>query len=510
MTRSAAELLPSFTAELEEIRKNGITVELLHNILSKHSMNRAYNERLYQRYITVTEGIDIFSREPRFEEEKEKDNVINNKVNNDFFGEIVDFKVGYFAGKPIGYGYSKTDEAEKATGGKEAVEKAIKAITDFTTRNNMFGVDMDITKFASIYGYAGRLFYIDKETNERVMAVHGYETIILSDTNISEPEYAIRYFRDTDINGVEEWIVEFYDDKYIYIFKGAWQSLELVETKEHCFDYCPLQGVANNKECMGDAERVLALIDAYDKTVSDNANEIESFSHAYMVMRQLIDEGEMEKAQKSGCFYVPNTGNTERDPIYWLTKNINDGYTEHHLDRLEDNIYRFSKTPNLGDETFGSASGVSLKFKLHGLEVKCAQFQAKMMDAAQYMWKLLASSWGKKGTKVDPLQCVESYGRNFPLDSLNNAQTAQALIAAGVPEEIAWDIAIPEIDDIDYALELKKQKQEEAMSLFEEVERDNAKKATNPKEQDLDEEETDDKDEEEQEEKGKKPEKAKK
>ncbi len=468
MTRSATELLPSFTAELEEIRKNGISTELLQQILAKHALNRSYNERLYQRYITVSEGVDIFERKPRFEEEK---NPINNKVNNDFFGEIVDFKVGYFAGKPISYGYSKTDESEEVTGGKDAVNKATKAITDFTTRNNMFGVDMEVTKFASIYGYAGRLFYIDEETNERVMPIHGYETIILSDTNISEPEYAIRYFKEKDINGTEHWIVEFYDNKYIRTYKGTLQSLELVEEpKEHLFDYCPLQGVANNKECMGDAERVLALIDAYDRVVSDNSNEIESFAHAYMVFRQLIDENEMEKAQKSGSFYVPNVGNTERDPIYWLTKNINDGYTEHHLDRLEDNIYRFSKTPNLGDESFGTASGVALKFKLHGLEVKCAQFQAKMMDAAQYMWKLLASSWTKKGIKVDPLQCIESYGRNFPLDSESNARTAQALIAAGVPEEIAWDIAIPEIDDIDFVKELKRQQQEEALSLYEEVE----------------------------------------
>lgn len=503
MTRSAAELLPSFTAELEEIREHGITKEVLQKILEKHSMNRAYNEKLYQRYIAVTEGVDIFERQPRFEEEEQ---AINNKVNNDFFGEIVDFKVGYFAGKPIAYGYSKTEEAEEVTGGEQAVEKATKAITDFTTRNNMFGVDMDITKFASIYGYAGRLFYIDKETHERVMAVHGYETIILSDTSISEPEYAIRYFKETDINGVEQWVVEFYDDKFIYTFEGAWQALELVKTEEHLFDYCPLQGVANNKECMGDAERVLALIDAYDRAVSDNANEIESFAHAYMVIRQLIDDKEMAKAQKSGCFYVPDVGNSGKDPIYWLTKTVNDGYTEHHLDRLEDNIYRFSKTPNLGDESFGTASGVSLKFKLHGLEVKCAQFQAKMMDAAQYMWKLLASSWGKKGIMVDPLQCVESYGRNFPLDSEANARTAQALIAAGVPEEVAWDIAIPEIDDIDYVMELKKQKQEEAISLFEDVEEDNAKKANKPKEQTPD-DETDEEDEEQEE---KKPKKANK
>lgn len=471
MTRSVTQLLPTFGAELEEIKKNGITAELLQQIIKKHQENSMFNYQLYQRYMAVREGVEIFERQPRFEEEKP----INNKVNNDFFGEIIDFKVGYFAGKPAGYGYCDTAEAESATGGKEAVKKAKKAITDFTTRNNMFGVDMETTKFASIYGYAGRLFYIEKDTSEiRVIPVHGYETIILSNTDISEPECAVRYYKETDIFGYESWTVDFYDNKYMYTYKGDLLSLKFVEQKEHCFDYCPLQGVANNKECMGDAERVLALIDAYDKTVSDNANEIESFAHAYMVFRQIIDDTTMEKAQRTGSFYVPNVGNTEKDPVYWLTKNINDGYTEHHLDRLQDNIYRFSKTPNLGDETFGSASGVSLKFKLHGLEVKCAQFQAKMMDANRHMWKLLASAWAKKGIMVDPLQCITSFERNFPLDSLANAQTAQALIAAGVPEEIAWDIAIPEIDDIDFVMEIKKRQQNEATSFYEDVEIENA------------------------------------
>lgn len=489
MTRSILQLLPNFGAELAEIREHGITKELLQKIIQKHRSNAVYNYDLYMRYMAVTEGVEIFERQPRFEEE----NPINNKVNNDFMGEIVDFKVGYFAGKPIGYGYSNTEEAEETTGGKEAVDKATKAITDFVTRNNMFGVDMETTKFASIYGYAGRLFYVEQDTgNERVMPIHGYETIILTDTDISEPECAVRYYKETDINNVESWVAEFYDNKYRYTFKGTLESLEQEgEPIEHCFDYCPLQGVANNKECMGDAEKVMALIDAYDKTVSDNANEIESFAHAYLVFRQLIDDEEMNKAQKSGSFYVPNVGNTDKDPIYWLTKNINDGYTQNHLDRIEDNIYRFSKTPNLGDEAWGNASGVSLKFKLHGLEVKCAQFQAKMMDANKYMWKLLASAWAKKGIHVDPLQCTESYERNFPLDHESNARTAQALIAAGVPDEVAWDIAIPEIDDIDYVKEIKRQQQEEAMSLYEDAENSRGNAPINRNADDDEEEETD-------------------
>ena len=464
MIRTEYQLYPTFTSELQEIRENGITTELLQKIIAKHIPNSAYNRELYNRYKAVLGGVPIFGRQPRFEDE----NPINNKVNNDFFSEIIDFKTGYFAGEPISYGYSDTDEAVAMTGGEKAVDEATKVLTDFTTRNNMFGVDMETTKNASIYGYSGRLFYIDKEKTERVMPIHGYETIILSDTNIAEPEYAIRYYEIEDINDTKYWIVEFYDSRNITTFKGELKSLQVVDTRPHMFDYCPLQGIANNAECMGDAEKVLALIDDYDKVISDNSNEIESFVHALLVLGVEVDDETLAKAQKSGALVIRQVGsNVLQEPAKWLTKEINDAFTEHHLQRTEDNIYRFSRTPNLSDEAFGTASGVALKFKLHGLETKCATFEANVMNAAQHMWRVLASSWRKKGKRVDPLQITMEFHRNFPQDHLSEAQTAQAYKAIGLPDQ--WIYGQLGIEDVDYVLELKKSEQEDAMALYEQT-----------------------------------------
>ena len=463
MARVETQLLPEFGAELEEIRKNGISKELLQKIIEKHIGNSTYNKELYNRYRAMANGVPIFNRQTRFEEEE---NPINNKVNNDFFGEIVNFKTGYFAGKPISYSYSTTEEAEETTGNEKAVDEAVKTVTDFVTRNNMFGVDMETTKFASIYGYCGRLFYVDKDGNERVMPVHGYETIILSETSICEPECAVRYYKTADINGVETWTVDFYDNKYMHTYQGtSLYDLTEREVKEHLFDYCPLQGILNNSEALGDAEKVLALIDDYDKVLSDNSNEVEAFVHAYMIFEGLrIEDEEIRKGQKSGSFVIPATG-TQQGRAYFLTKNINDAFTEHHLQRTEDNIYRFSETPNLNDDTFGSASGISLKFKLHGLETKCGMFQAQMMNAAQYMWKLLASAWEKKGVKVDPLQVTMEFKRNFPLDTLSEAQTVQALIAAGIPKQIAY-AQLSFVDDVDYVMQLIEEEKEAMPSLI--------------------------------------------
>lgn len=477
MSRKIDELYPDFSAEVEEIEKNGITIDLLHKIIKKHEKNRECNRRLYERYMVVDrdsdDAVPIFGREVRADEE------INNKINNDFFSEGVDFKTGYFAGSPIVYGYGKGEKSETAIGGKEAVEKAIDAVTDFVTRNNMFGVDMETTKFATIYGYCGRLFYIDKEGEERVMPVHGFETIILSRTDISEPEYAVRLFKQVDISNNEKWIVEFYDDTYIRTYKGSLSDLKEEEgAKPHLFDYCPLQGIANNKELLGDMEKVLSLIDDYDKVLSDNSNEIEAFVHAYMIFQGLkVDEKTVKEGKKAGAFILPSVG-TQQGGVSFLTKDINDTFTEHHLNRLEDNIYRFSKTPNLNDENFGQATGVAMKFKLHGLETKCGMFQSKMMNAAQHMWRLLASSWSKKKIAFDPLYATMEFTRNFPLDIASEAQVVQALISAGLPKEVAYS-QLSFVGDVDYIMELIQDEKDNIPSLTDEIGEDGEQEELN-------------------------------
>lgn len=448
--RNKKQIYPDYSAEIDVINESGITPELVTRIIKKHADNSAYNMQLYERYQALDGAVPIFSRKPRFEEE----NQINNKINNDFFSEIVDFKVGYFAGKAIAYGYSTTAESENETGGEDAVSAASKALSDFITRNNMFDIDMETTKFASICGYSGRLFYINPEGNEMVMPCAPYETIVLSNTDMTVPTYALRYFSTTDINDKLSYKVEFYDNTTISFFSGETIStLTLEKVTPHMFDYCPLHGIPNNRELIGDTEKVLSLIDEYDRIVSDCNNEIESFANAYMVFENITaSDEEIDKAGKSGVLrFFSGAGGGK---VSFLTKDINDAFTEHQLDRTENNIYRFSKTPKLTDEAFGSASGVSLKFKLIGLETKCGMFQAKMMSAGTHMFKLLASSFRKRRVVIDPLQCIMEFKRNFPLDILSEAQAVQALIAAGLPKEVAFNVALSCIDDIDYVMQL--------------------------------------------------------
>lgn len=473
--RTKLEKYPDYTAEIEAIENDGITDELLRRIIEKHKYNAERNKKLIERYETLEDGVPIFKRQPRF---GDTEDALNHRINNDFFSEIVDFKTGYFAGNPIGYSYSNTEEALDDTGDADTEEQkardaASKALTDFTTRSNMFDVDMETTKFASICGYGGRLFFIDPDGKERVMVVPSNECIILSKTrDITWPTYGVRYYSIKDINDNAIIKAEFYDDKYIYYAEGkSVSTLTITDKQDNLFDCCPLQGIPNNREMQGDAEKVLALIDAYDRAISDNSNEADAFANAYMVYENIeINEQEQAKAQKSGAimFYSPDG----KGKVYFLTKEINDGFIEHHLDRLEENIYRFSKTPNMGDEAFGTASGISLKFKLTGLETKCGMFEAKMISAGVYMFQLLAKAWEKKQLKIDPLQCVMSFKRNFPLDLLSEAQAVQALIAAGLPKRVAFDVALSCVDDVDWVMQQIESEKDGIPSLDDEDDED--------------------------------------
>lgn len=465
--RNELSLYPDYSAEIKELEKNGLDEEigidtkLLYRIINKHKYNAVRSKKLYDRYEVKEGGVPIFDRRPRFQ-----GNEINNTINNDFFGEIIDFKVGYFAGKPIAYSYSKTDESEKDTGGKKEVEAASKALTDFVVYSNMYDVDMEITKFAAICGYAGRLFYVDPDGRERCMLVKPFECIVLSNTDVTDPQYAVRYYKTRDINDKTVWEVEFYDNQYIYCYEGNLGNLTFQERKTHMFAYCPLQIIPNNKEMMGDAEKVLKLIDCYDKDLSDCDNDIESFARAYMVFENVSsNEKAITDAEASGV--IQFFSGSANGKVYYLTKDINDTFTESHIERVEKNIYRFSKTPNLNDEQFNSASGISLKFKLTGLETKCGMFQAKMRAAGTYMFKLLGECWERHlKIKFDPLQCIMDFKRNFPLDTLSEAQAAQALINAGLPQAVAYSLTLSGIDDISWVMKMIDEEQNSIPPLF--------------------------------------------
>lgn len=253
--------------------------------------------------------------------------------------------------------------------------------------------------------------------------------------------------------------VEFYNATDCYIFEDGLEGWVLKDQFKHMFDYCPLQGIPNNRELLGGAEKVLSLIDGIDRTISDCNSEVEAFKLAYLLVYGVqIDDKTLEEAKRTGCFNIPPMGATE-SKIEYLTKQINDTFVENHLNRLEKNIYKFGQTPNFNDEAFASTtSGVAMKVRLFPLETRCAMFERKLHAANLYMFKALSSAWEKKQIFIDPLEVIIEYKRTFPLD-LQYEATVLAALKGNVSDQTALGL-MSFIDNPEYEMELMEQEKD--------------------------------------------------
>lgn len=426
----------------EYIDKNGIDEKTVLEIIEAHSKTRARMRKMYQRYKADLDGPTIFTRSATAYEEKFEtggnvlriDDKVNNLLNNAFDADIVDTKIGYMFGHPISY---DTDAGD---------EKLIRELEAFLLRNNSEDNDAECGKMAAICGYGARVAYIDKEGNERIKNIDPWEVVFLGD-DIHEPDYALRYFYRE-----EEIFAEFYDDTYIYFFKAnQGGNFHLQDIQPHMFDYNPLFGVANNKELKGDAEKVLALIDGYDRTLSDASNEIEQYRLAYLILRGMgADEETLANLKKSGVFELFG----ENDDVRYLTKDINDTMIENHLNRLEENILRFAKSVNFTDESFGTQlSGVAMRFKLMALENKCITMERKFASSLRYQFKVLFSAWSKrKGFSPDDyLKIYFGFKRNLPANILDEAQST-AQLKGHISERTRLSL-LSFVDDVEFEIE---------------------------------------------------------
>lgn len=239
------ESYPDYTGYIDYLEKNEITPEILNKIIGRHENSRNHMVQLYERYKCYADVLPIALRTPRFVDKTLVDDSgkvippLNNRVNNDFFGEINDIMIGYFAGKAASYSYSNDRDAIDETGGTENVDDAKNALSDFVIRNNFYDLNQEATKFASICGYAGRLFYIDTDGNERAMILPPYEAVVLTRDLVQEPEYAVRYYKVEQIDGSELWKAEFYDAANVYYYEGQLGALVFHDKKPHLFDFCP-------------------------------------------------------------------------------------------------------------------------------------------------------------------------------------------------------------------------------------------------------------------------------
>lgn len=439
---------------------NQITSSILTDLITEHATVKNKMLDLYNRY--TVQSVPIMDR--TFDDTTKT----NRQLNNAFDVEIIDTKVGYFAGYPISYQLDETDI-------KQDLQN--KVISDFNVRNNIADLDAETVKYSAMCGVAGRLLYIDKEGKDRAMLLYPWEVIPIYDRSINDLQYAIRYYDVTFRGENEAYTVtraEWYDSENITFFiqdspggQFILDDTEPINPMPHLFDGIPIIMFPNNDEMQGDAEKVLELIDGYDRTVSDVNSEIEDFRLAYLVFYGYEPTAEIiEAAKRTGAFGMDVK--SEGVSVEYLTKTVNDTVIENHLNRLEANIMRFAKSVNMTDESFaGNLSGVAIRYKLMALENKCITLERKFTSALQQQFKLLSTIWAKKGIALDYLNVYFTFKRNIPVNLTDEADSTGKL--KGMVSERTRLGLLSFVDDVDYELEEMEKDGEGMLSLDDEM-----------------------------------------
>jgi SPP1 family phage portal protein len=340
----------------------------------------------------------------------------DNRMISNYPGYIVDVNLGYFMGVPVRYS-SKTDDT-----------KFSEVLKDIFKYNVESDENVELAKSMGIKGHTFELLYIDDDKRVRFDVVDPDGLIMVYDSFITPtPLYAIRFWEEetADLNG-KMFYAEVYTAEKVFRYSGKnARDMVLIEELDHPFGDVPIVEFMNNDERQGDFEKVLSLIDAYDKSQSDTANDFEYFSDAYLKIKGMMgtDEETIGEMKKNRVILVTGEGDAD-----WLVKQINDAALENYKTRLEKDIHKLSKVPNLTDEAFaGNLSGIALRYKLWGLEQNTAQKERKFKRGLQRRIELIANYYRAFNEQFDWRDIEITFTRNIPENILDISQVVMNL-----------------------------------------------------------------------------------
>ena len=219
----------------------------------------------------------------------------------------------------------------------------------------------------------------------------------------------------------------------------------------------PIAVYENNSDLTGDFEKVISLIDAYDAVESDTLNDQEYFTDAYLALYGYTADSEDIKKMKENRVLLMDEG-TQAE---WLIKNGNDTISENIKNRLDNDIHKFSKCPNMSDENFASnASGIAIKFKTLGTENITAIKERKFKKGLQQRLELISQITGMldAGFAWEEVEII--FTRNLPTNETEIA-TMVATLQDIVSDETLL-AQIPFVEDVQAEMERLDEQKEKA------------------------------------------------
>ena len=376
-----------------------MTLPLLQELLEKHRQEVA--RRYKPLYDAYTSNHDILRQpaKPRYKPD--------NRIVVNFPKYIVDTMNGFFLGNPI-----------KVVSDDDAVSNFVEYLDQYNDQDDN---NAELSKLCSIFGHGFEMYYTDEDAELCITYLSPMEAFVVYDESIIErPLFFVRRYVDrqnneygsiSDASGVRNFMVT-----------GGLRWLD--EWSPHYFDGVPATEYVENVERQGVFEPVLSMVNAYNKAISEKANDVDYFADAYLkILGAAVDDEDIHFIRDTRVLNLTGE-DAEKIIAEFMDKPSSDTTQENLLGRLEKLIFHISMVANISDENFGASSGIALKYKLQAMSNLEKTKERKFTSGMNRRYKLLFSHPASKVAKDAWVTLHYQFTPNFPANLLEEAQIA--------------------------------------------------------------------------------------
>lgn len=420
------------TAESREFNidtKDDFNYEVLKDFIGRHKLLAARYMDLKNMYMGKHQILLESSNKPDYKPD--------NRLVANHAKYIVDTLNGFFTGIPI-----------KTTAESDAANTYIQ---DFERANDIDDLNSELSKKCSIYGRCYELLFVDEDARVGSTYIDPTDAFIIYDNSIRErPLYGVRYTTNAD----GQLIGTVSDDTAIeYFEQNDDGDLIVTDTVPHYFRAVPIIEYVENEELQGAFESVETLINAYNRAISEKANDVDYFADAYMaILGALVEDKDLLNIKYNRIINMEAPINGDSLEVKFLEKPNADETQENLINRLETLIFNLSMVANINDEKFGAASGIALKYKLQSMGNLANVKERKFVRGLNRRYELIANVPNTPIRPEDLTGIKFIFTRNIPNNTAEEAATAAQLM--GITSRTTALSTLSVVDDVKWEMEM--------------------------------------------------------
>lgn len=424
--------------------QSSLTLSRYKRLRTKYSTQ--INEELFDPNDFITEMKPFFDdRERKYKaytsEENEIDSrpkpntkiiKVNNKLHAGLYNTIVDQAADHFTGIPVKWDYDITEQRKSLiqktkdlflgnVSSKIKTPKEFDRLAELVKEMRFAMLDSDTARYQGACGVAFRLLEpVETEGEWQLWACNvepwraeKYEN---ADIFIREKydTHQKKFFEEMKVVTKKKILTY---NRYVETnLMNAAETFKLTAETDNPLETFYLSEFKNNTNRYCDFEVAEELSDAFDRSLSDQQNEVEQFKLAYMMISgsRLGEEEAQRMMEQLGIINLPDP----QAKVGYVTKDINKDFNEYHLNQLKKLYYTVTKSIDFNDEVFKSnSSGEARKWQIIALEAKTntkeQYFKEGLKEVAETMAAFIKFN---DKLEVDVSKIVFTFSRSLPTD----------------------------------------------------------------------------------------------